>query len=496
MYRFSRTILLALVFLLVTAGLLMLYSTTYATRGTSQLNLQLGWVGITIVAILVLWKTDYHLFCKYSVLFLCLAWIPLAYLAGIHFLDMLHCPQGILHPLAFLTKKVNGAYRWLELGPIRIQPSEFVKVCLILFLAQYFSRNARHITQGGRGIWVWLTSFRETLESARASMRPLTAWAFALHKTLRHGVLLPIAVSVAVAGTILLGGSLSVATITAGVVIAITFVAGVRLRWFIPVILILAVALPVVPVTVFFFSLPDHRNETPAAHASAGYGRPAAAPLAQEPPGTLVKIATSVLGEARTKRFLYSWRDPESQAKTVVLDTGKKEGGGGYQLWMSILALGSGDWTGLGFTESRMKKFYLPEAHTDFIVAVIGEELGLVAVLLLIAAYTVLVGTCFWMATQAADKEGVLLCTGIGASFGLHAFFNIAVVSGFIPTTGITAPFVSYGGSNVLASGIGIGLLLSVSRHAERLRLERAAQQQPCCVVPNATPQRLFSENP
>ena len=436
MHHLARTILLILVLVLVTAGLVMLYSTTYATRGTSQLFLQCIWAAAAAVAVVVLSRMDYHFLCKYAWFFLLLAWLPLLYLASVHMLAKAHCPQNILNVVACFTDEVKGAYRWLKFGPIRIQPSEFVKIFLILFLAYYFGRNTRHIQlPDRRGMFAWWDVTGRLGQLAKDSWR---------------GSLIPLGIGAGAALSVMMGGSLSVATITVGVVLAVAFVAGVPLRVFawvaiLPLLFVFAVA----PWLVFTSSLPEHRDDRTAAPQPQIVTR--AAPLRtptaviSDQQGASALLLKKVLGEARAKR-VFCWLDPEEQAKTVINEDGKKSGGGGYQLWMSMLALGSGHWTGLGFTESRMKKFYLPEAHTDFIVAVLGEELGFIAVLVLILLYVLLVGICFWMASLAADKEGTLICAGIGASFGFHAFFNIAVVSGYIPTTGITAPFVSYGG--------------------------------------------------
>ena len=459
MHNLSRTILLILVLILVTTGLVMLYSTTYARSGMSQLALQCIWLVAAITAATVLSRTDYHFLCKYAWFFLLLAWVPLLYLAGVHLLAKAHCPAGILNVVACLTDEVKGAYRWLKFGPIRIQPSEFVKICLILFLAYYFGRNTRHLQlPDRRGTFAWWDFPGRIRQLAK------DAW---------RGSLIPLIIGAVVALSVMMGGSVSVAVITVGVVFTVAFVAGVPLRVFgwiaiWPFLFVFLIA----PWLVFTSSLPEHHEAAPPPPITTTASPHAPVTITAEPEGASAKLIKGVLGDARSRR-VFSWLDPEEQAKTVVSEDGKKSGGGGYQLWMSMLALGSGSWTGLGFTESRMKKFYLPEAHTDFIVAVIGEELGFLAVFLLILCYILLVGTCFWMAALAADKEGTLICAGIGASFGLHAFFNIAVVSGFIPTTGITAPFVSYGGSNLLASGIGVGLLLSVSRFAQRAESKR-----------------------
>ena len=142
--------------------------------------------------------------------------------------------------------------------------------------------------------------------------------------------------------------------------------------------------------------------------------------------------------------------------------------GEGYQLWHSQLALGSGGWAGLGITQSRMKQYYLPEAHTDFIVAIVGEELGFRGVLGLMLLYCLLGGSIFAMAALAQTKGAILMCVGIGWTLAFQAFVNIGVVSGFGPTTGVTAPFLSYGGSSMLSCMAAVGLLLSVSRVCEK----------------------------
>jgi len=171
--------------------------------------------------------------------------------------------------------------------------------------------------------------------------------------------------------------------------------------------------------------------------------------------GVLVVVVTLHLSPNRSGR-LDTFKDPEKFAR-----------GKGYQLWHSQLALGSGGLTGRGFTDSRMKQYFLPEAHTDFIMAIAGEELGFVMVTLVLTVYLALAGTGFWLAVHACDRVGTLLCTGVATSLAVHAFVNLSVVSGFAPTTGVTAPFISYGGSSVLASFLGVGLLFSVSRQTE-----------------------------
>jgi cell division protein FtsW len=159
---------------------------------------------------------------------------------------------------------------------------------------------------------------------------------------------------------------------------------------------------------------------------------------------------------------------------TVYRNPEQSQNAEGYQLWHSQLALGSGGLGGLGFTRSRMKQHYLPEAHTDFIVAIVGEELGFAAVAALILVYCLLVGAVLWAGALSGDRTGVLLCVGVALSIGFQAFVNISVVSGFCPTTGVTAPFLSYGGSSMLALMTSIGLVLNVTLVSESQEVENA----------------------
>ena len=134
----------------------------------------------------------------------------------------------------------------------------------------------------------------------------------------------------------------------------------------------------------------------------------------------------------------------------------------GYQLWNSLLALGSGGWDGIGFMESRMKHRYLPAAHTDFILAVVGEELGYIGLLCVIAAYLTFGYFGMKIALNSRSRMGMLLAQTVTLMIVLQAAINIGVVSGGLPTKGISAPLISYGGSNLLMNLVMVGLLVSV----------------------------------
>ena len=140
--------------------------------------------------------------------------------------------------------------------------------------------------------------------------------------------------------------------------------------------------------------------------------------------------------------------------------------GEGYQLWNSLLALGSGNWFGIGFMESRMKARYLPEAHTDFIVSIIGEELGFIALLIIILLYASFCWCAVKIAKRAYSRLGTLLAFALCCGVPFQAIINLSVISGSVPTKGMPAPFISYGGSNMIACLVAVGLLVSIASEA------------------------------
>ena len=163
--------------------------------------------------------------------------------------------------------------------------------------------------------------------------------------------------------------------------------------------------------------------------------------------------------------FYVMFLDAERLSRTVSFWNPGDEslrGADGYQLWNSWLALGSGGWGGIGFMESRMKQSYLPEAHTDFILAVVGEELGYIGILCVIAAYLSFGYFGMKIALNSRSRYGMLLALTITFIIVLQAGINIGVISGALPTKGISAPLISYGGSNLLMNMIMVGLLVSV----------------------------------
>jgi cell division protein FtsW len=167
--------------------------------------------------------------------------------------------------------------------------------------------------------------------------------------------------------------------------------------------------------------------------------------------GLLVLLASDSMRSDRVDAYL----NPE-----------KHKQGKAYQAYQAMLAMGSGGVTGFGLGNGRQKLGYVPEHHTDFIFSVIGEELGLVATLLVVAAYLAIVLSGLHIARQASDVFGMLLSAGLTCLIGLQAAVNMAVVTGAVPNKGIALPFISYGGSNLVLMLGCVGLLLNVARRA------------------------------
>lgn len=151
---------------------------------------------------------------------------------------------------------------------------------------------------------------------------------------------------------------------------------------------------------------------------------------------------------------------------TTFVDPWSDPRGSGFQIIQSWLALGSGGLLGRGIGESRQKLFYLPESHTDFIFAVIGEELGFVGAVAIVALFAVLVWRGLRVGLRAPDAFGAYLALGITVLIATQALVNLGVVTGSLPTKGLPLPFISFGGSALLTTMLSTGLLLNISQHA------------------------------
>ncbi len=222
----------------------------------------------------------------------------------------------------------------------------------------------------------------------------------------RRGPVRPLLFCGIVVGFILIGKDLGVTLLLVAVIWLLLFIAGMRLRWLLP-------------------------------------------PLIGGPP--LIFWLVKHFSPVRWDR-LTSYIDPEKVQETT-----------GYQLWLSLLALGSGGWTGLGFLASRMKADYLPEKHNDFILAIVGEELGLVCMWLLLLAYAGFLFYAVKIVLHVKDRQGVLLGSGLTCMIILQALINVGVISGALPTKGMPAPLISYGGSNLIMCMISIALLVNIA---------------------------------
>jgi cell division protein FtsW len=175
------------------------------------------------------------------------------------------------------------------------------------------------------------------------------------------------------------------------------------------------------------------------------------------PPALLAALglAYSLLHDPMRLRRIFAWLHPELTKDGV-----------GYQAYEAMIAFGSGGWVGVGLGNSRQKLGFLPEHHTDFIFAIIGEELGLVTTLAVVLVFVALMFCGLCIARRAADPFGMLLASGITFMISIQAFINMGVSSSLLPNKGMPLPFISYGGSNLLLMLVCVGLLVSVSRSA------------------------------
>jgi cell division protein FtsW len=345
---------------LLTIGVVMLFSTSAlqaADRYGSTsylLERQLVWMLLGAVGCVMMASVPYPKLRQYA--------LPLLIIAGVLLVLTLIPHVGI---------KVGGARRWLGIGGQRIQPSEFAKLALIIWLAHWLAKEKRRFDKFTRG--------------------------FAI----------PMAVTGAVLVLVLAEPDFGTTALLAIVAFAMMFVAGVRLRFLVPTIL----------------------------SGVAAFG--------------LLIMHNPV----RMKRML------------AFMDLEKYKEGAGYQVWQAVLAFGSGGLSGLGLGNSRQKMFYLPEAHTDFIFPIIGEDLGLVGSLVILFLFLVLVVCGLSIAAKAEDPFGQYLGLGIVMLIGMQALINIGVVTAWLPTKGLPLPFISFGGSNLVMNMMAVGVLFSICRH-------------------------------
>lgn len=167
-------------------------------------------------------------------------------------------------------------------------------------------------------------------------------------------------------------------------------------------------------------------------------------------------IATSPYRMARVLGFLDPWKDPAKN---------------GFQVIQSLLSFHSGGITGVGLGQGQGKLFFLPEAHTDFILAVVGEEMGFIGFVVLLCMYGYLIFRGLQISMQLEEKFHRTLALGLTVNFAYSVFINMGVVLGLVPPKGLTLPFMSYGGSSLLMNGLAFGLLLNLERHSRCRRV-------------------------
>ncbi|MHB9094489.1 MAG: stage V sporulation protein E [Eubacteriales bacterium] len=345
---------------LLSIGIVMVYSASQVTAYEKlddtfyYLKKQLVWALIGIFAMVSVMKIDYWKYKKLAVPFLIIAFILL-----------------IIVILPGVGKSVKGAQRWLGVGPLTVQPSEVIKLSLVLFMAYGLSRY-------------------------RDRLRYFT------------GGVLPFLVFLGLAcGLILMQPDLGTAVSAAGTVYIMLFAAGARGKH------------------LFYLAL--------AGLAAVG-----------------LAIALEPYRMTRFLAFLNPWKDPR---------------GTGFHIIQSLYALGSGGLFGSGLGQSHQKFFYLPEQHTDFIFAVLGEELGFLGGALVITLFLLFVWRGFKIALSTQDSFASLLAVGVTSMIALQVIINIGVVTGSLPITGIPLPLISFGGSSLVFTLTGVGILLNISRY-------------------------------
>jgi cell division protein FtsW len=269
---------------------------------------------------------------------------------------------------------VNGATRWLEFRLFRVQPSEVLKLALVVYLAAYLQRRQDEV----RSSWL--------------------------------GFIKPILMTGGFALLLLAQPDFGAVVIILMTLMVMMFLGGVRLGQF-------AIAL------------------------------------------TLVTALATLLAFTQAYRVqrLLTFMDPWSSDNVF---------NSGYQLTQALIAFGRGEWFGVGLGNSLQKLFYLPEAHTDFITAVIAEEFGLFGLTLMLLAYALLIGRILWVGWHA-EQRGVLfagyICYGIAMIFSLQVFINVGVNAGLLPTKGLTLPLISYGGSSLVINIVMVALVTRIA---------------------------------
>jgi cell division protein FtsW len=360
--KVAVTILTFCVTSLLALGLVMLYSSsmvmvdkhTHSEVGAHMLQMQLVWCVLGFIACATLAALDYELLKRFSVP----VFVATLILAALVFVPHI----GI---------NLNGAHRWIRLPGATFQPSEFVKIAIIILLAWYGDYSQRKMN------------------------------------TFKRGIILPGIIVAAGLGLIFIEPDRGTTILLAAVSGTMLMIAGVRWLHVLPPVL--------------------------AAGAALVY---------------------SLTHDAMRSGRINAWLHPEAHADVA------------RQAEQAKIAIGSGGLTGLGLGDGMQKYGFLSEIHSDFIFANIGEELGLVATLLVILAFLTITICGLFIALRARDQFGCLLAVGVTSLISYQAIINIGVVTSLLPNKGLALPFISAGGSSLLAMLMGVGILLSVARQA------------------------------
>lgn len=369
--RFYDYSLLFTVIFLTVFGLVMIYSaSSYAAQlkydNAGYFMMKQASIALAgFVIMIIISKLDYHWYARFALFAYVLSYV-------------------LMIAVSLFGRKVNGKRRWLGVGTLSFQPTEFVKIALIVMLSALIVQMGRNINTR-KGVWLVV----------------ITA--------------LPIAGIVA-------ANNLSSGIIIVGIAFVMLFVA-CKKKW------------------PFF------------ACGFAGVGMLAfAGPIAL----TLEKL--NILHDYQLSRILV-WMEPEAYPST-----------GGYQVLQGLYAIGSGGLVGRGLGESIQKMGFVPEAQNDMIFSIICEELGLFGAVSVILIFLFMIYRFMLIADNAPDLFGALLVVGVMGHIAIQVILNIAVVTNTIPNTGITLPFISYGGTSVLFLMIEMGMVLSVSN---QIKLEK-----------------------
>ena len=384
--------------LLSVLGLIVVYSTTSASliqegKSAFQLvrNQGLFWI-VSLLLIAVIYK------------------LKLGFLRNERLLFIVMFAELVLLALARLIGiPINGAYGWIKVGPITVQPAEYLKIIIIWYLAQRFSKQQEEI-----GIYDF-----QVLTQNQWLPRSFNDWRFVL---------------LVMIGSLAIFPDLGNATILILVSLLMYTISGIAYRWFSTILGLLAGA-SILSLTAIRFIGVEKFSKIPV----FGY------------------VA---------KRF------------SAFFNPFNDLAGSGHQLANSYYAMVNGGWFGLGLGNSIEKRGYLPEAHTDFVFSIVIEEFGFVGASLILALLFFLILRIILVGIRARDPFNSMVAIGIGGMILIQVFVNIGGISGLIPSTGVTFPFLSQGGNSLLVLSVAIAFVLNIDASEKRAKLYRELEAQ------------------